>query len=254
MRATFKFLGTGSSLGIPIIGCSCAVCSSSLRYNKRLRSSGLLEIGGKKILVDAGPDFRQQALKYGLKKVDGVFITHCHYDHVGGLDELRIFSMRKALPCLLSQATFQCLKKSYAYLFHKGEERLRFNCHIIKKEYGKLNFFDFEVGYVHYFQKQIKVTGFKIGNFAYITDISKYKKDIFDHLQGVKLLVISAIREKATAFHMGLDSVISFSQKIGAEKTYLTHIAHEVDHEKMVKKLPKGFKLAYDGLQLSFDV
>ena len=258
MQGKLLFLGTGSSAGIPMIGCKCAVCLSSSAKNKRFRPAALLEVNGKKLLIDASPDFREQALKYDITNIDGLLLTHAHYDHIGGLDELRIFYLleKKHVPCLLSKETLEELKRSYYYLFCSANTKrtlsAQFDFLPLEKDVGEVIFQDIKIGYLSYFQKEAKVTGYKIGDLAYVSDIKEYSEDIFTHLRGVNTLIVSALRENDSPMHFNLQDALAFAKKVNAKKTYFTHIAHDIDHEKMQKTLPQNIYFAYDGLEIEF--
>lgn len=256
MTNTATFLGTGSSLGVPLIGCPCDVCSSENPKNKRFRSSMLLDIDGKKIVIDSGPDFRTQALRADIKTLDGTIFTHSHHDHVAGIDDLRVFSFRnkEPLPCLASEETALDLEKRYFFMFNKqvndptSMPRLRIQ-RLDKKE-GKVDFLGVPIEYFSYEQIGMEVTGIRIGTFAYVTDIKKYDDSIIDALKGVKTLVISALRFTSSYMHLTVDEAVDFIKMVKCEKAYLTHISHEIDHEKVNTCLPTSVELAYDGLKI----
>lgn len=249
MPGRFLFLGSGGSMGVPVIACTCAVCTSNSPSNKRLRSSGLLQVGGKTILIDAGPDFREQALKYHVNHLDGILLTHTHFDHIGGIDDLRVyyFMLHQRLPCLLSQETFDELKIRYHYLM---DTQLDFQ--ILKDDFGKVDFQGIPLCYFSYSQAGMKVTGYRVGTFAYVSDIRKYSDEVLEALQGVEILVLSALRFSASEMHFSVDEAIAFARKVGAKKTWLTHIAHDLDHEKTNELLPPDIRMGYDGLEITF--
>lgn len=260
MQGVVTFLGTGASMGVPVIGCTCSVCSSNSRYNKRLRPSICIEIDGKIILVDVGPDFRQQALLANLTTVDGLIVTHTHFDHTAGLDELRIYSLRenKSIPCLVSKESYEELRVRYHYLFKEKSPfanwtvDLDFN--LFTHDRGVVYFLEIPITYFSYKQGNMPVNGFRIGNFAYVTDIKEYPDTIFEDLKGVKTLIVSALRESESYVHFNLADAVNFSKKVGAEKTFLTHLAHELDYEEANAKLPLNVRLGYDGLKLDFQM
>jgi len=260
MKCRFIFLGTGASAGVPVIGCSCTVCQSSSPYNKRLRTSGLLEVEGKKLLIDAGPDFRAQALKYRIDHLDGVLLTHTHYDHIGGLDELRVFyfKKKKALPCLLSQESLEELEVRYPYFMRPVGEgspvAAQLEFYPVSQKWGHVEFGGLLWRYVSYFQAGMKVLGYRLGSFAYISDIRDYSPELFLQLQGVETLVVSALRHTASSMHFSLEEGITFAKKVGASRTFFTHIAHDLDHESTNKILPKEVQLSYDGLEMEFTI
>lgn len=251
------FLGTGGSMGIPVIGCNCNSCLSLSPYNKRLRPSVLLTQEKKRYLVDIGPDYRAQALKFGIDSLDGLLLTHTHYDHVAGLDELRIYTFRqkKPIPCLLSRETLEELKIRYHYFLppHEADKvhATKLDFHVLKADHGQVGFEGLDVGYFSYEQVGMKVTGFRFGTLAYITDILDYKEEIFDSLRGIETLVISARGWEKTLAHLTIEEAMAFAKKTGAKKTIFTHISHELEHEKTSRELPEGFSLAYDGLELT---
>ncbi len=254
MRGTFQFLGTGASAGVPVIGCKCGVCSSSSPKNKRFRPAGVIRIAGKVIAMDMGPDFRSQALAFGIDSLDGLLLTHTHYDHIAGIDEVRIFNVRqkKSLPCMLSRESYEEIKRRYAYFFNAEGVSAKFDFFPLDHDAGIVEFLGIEMGYCHFYQTQMKVTGYRIGDFAYISDIQKYENSIFTALKGVKTLVLSALKPEASPFHLSFEEAIAFSKWTGAEKTYITHVGHFLDHEAMNNLLPAGFEIAYDGLTLEF--
>lgn len=256
MKAEALFLGTGASMGVPVIGCTCHVCQSESSFNNRMRPSLLLMIGKKRYLIDIGPDFRLQALRYQIDALDGVILTHSHYDHIGGLDELRIFYFRekKAMPCLVSRETFEELKVRYHYLLSSSDldpaSFMQLNFQILESDEGVVEFEGVKLAYFSYFQKGTKVIGVRFQDFAYVVDILDYPQTIFKCLKGVDKLVIDGMKWERTSAHLGILDVIEFAKKVGSKTTYLTHVAHETDHESTSAKLPDGMELAYDGLKL----
>ncbi|MBN4066776.1 MBL fold metallo-hydrolase [Simkania negevensis] len=257
-KGHFLFLGTGGSMGVPVIGCGCAVCSSKNPHDKRLRAAGILSYKNKRILIDPGPDFRHQALRAGVTALDGVIITHTHYDHIGGIDELRIFFIRagKPLPCLVSRETYDALAKRYDYLFtpQQANDSLtaQFDFHILDKKQGDVIFCDIPMTHMEYFQGSMGITGIRVEDFAYISDIRDYPDTIFQSLQGVNILVLGALRHTSSYLHFSVEEAIEFARAVGAEQTWLTHIAHEVDHETTQKMLPPQVQLSFDGMELKF--
>jgi phosphoribosyl 1,2-cyclic phosphate phosphodiesterase len=256
MKGSFLFLGTGASTGTPIVGCSCKVCTSSCVYNRRLRPSGLISINGRRILIDCGPDFRQQALCYGIDHLDALLVTHTHYDHIGGIDELRVFFMRHrdCLPCFLSTQSHEEIRRRYDYLFDRDTSYLRprLQFHLLSEDRGWFKVAGTRVDYFSFQQGQTGVLGFRLGDFAYITDIRYYDDSIFEPLKGVGTLVISAISSEGSRAHFSIAEAIAFGKRCQCQQIWLTHVGHEIDHEAM--RFEKGQGIAYDGFEFEFNI
>lgn len=256
MSNFLRFLGTGASTGIPVIGCQCAVCRSKLQKNQRLRTSSLLQWEGRKLLIDVAPDFRQQALTANLSDLDGLLITHPHYDHIAGLDELRILFLRRQtpIPGLVSSSTLEDLKRRYDYLFRSPKESAnltaQFDFQVLPAARGTVHFLGIKVGYFTFTQGSVDVTGFRFGNFAYLSDICEYPQSIFEDLRGVDVLVLSALRMKPSHVHFTIDQAIGFAQKVEARSTLLVHMDHDIDHESTERYLPESVRLSYDGMEI----
>ncbi|MBS4168380.1 MBL fold metallo-hydrolase [Parachlamydia sp. AcF125] len=255
--AQFLFLGTGGSMGIPVIGCRCEVCSSPSLYNKRMRPSGLIKVNDKKVLIDAGPDHRNQALIHHIDRLDGVIFTHAHYDHSGGIDDLRVYYMhtQQALECLMSKATYEELKYRYAYIFQQQESYkliTQMRISFLESERGETNFSSLRLRYFTYEQGGMAVNGFKCGNLSFVSDIRHYPESIFEDLAGTEILIISALRFNPSPLHLTVDEALAFSEKVKAKQVWFTHIAHELDHDQTNAYLPSHVRLAYDGLSLNF--
>lgn len=254
----FLFLGTGGSTGVPLVGCTCSVCTSTSHFNKRLRPAGLFQMQRKNFLLDVGPDFRQQALAYKIKRIDGLLLTHTHFDHIAGIDDLRAFyfMQESPIPCLLSKETLQEIKTRSPYLIKPLKKNtsisVRLDFQLLEKDFGEVHFEGIDWRYVSYLQAGMKVTGYIIGNFAYISDIRTFDEKIFSHLRGIDILVLSALRKSKSEMHFNLDEALAFARKVGAKKTYLTHVAHDLDHAKINRKLPQDVRLGYDGLEITY--
>lgn len=258
MRNELLFLGTGASHGIPMIGCHCEVCASSNLKNKRLRPSALVTFEGKKILIDAGPDLRYQALKFGIEEIDGVILTHTHFDHIGGLDELRSFYLlkRQKVPIILSQSSYNDIYRRLPYLFQAKTPGLslpaQLDFQILEEKRGELSFLGAPCSYMTYEQGGMEVNGWRFGSLAYISDIRHYPESIFADLKGVNLLIVSMLRPNASPMHFNVEESIEFAERVGAASSYFMHIAHEIEHEEINNELPSGMHLAYDGLKLNW--
>lgn len=257
-KAQFTFLGTGASLGVPVIGCRCKVCTSESKFNKRWRPSGLISVDDQLFLIDAGPDFRTQALAFAIPHLDGVLLTHAHFDHIGGLDDLRPFyyMQKKPIPCLLSSNTLEEVNRRCFYLIEpsKKEETSApvLDIHLLPSDFGTYIFQGVAFQYVSYFQAGMKVNGFKIGNLAYISDIRNFSPRVIEDLKGTEILILSALRNIPNDVHFSVEEAIAFSDSIQAKQTFLTHIAHDLDYEETNAQLPSHIRLSYDGLKINF--
>jgi phosphoribosyl 1,2-cyclic phosphate phosphodiesterase len=260
MQGRCIFLGTGGSSGIPMIGCECEVCYSTSTFNKRLRSAGLICIENKNYLIDAGPDFRTQALNFSIKHLNGVFLTHAHADHIGGIDDLRAyyFLEKKRIPCILSQETFEEVKLRYHYILKpvvsSKSLTAQIDFQILPHDFGEFELEGITFKYFSYFQNQMKVTGFRVGNFAYVSDIREYTNEIFKSLEGIDILVLSALRHTPTPMHFSLEEAIAFARCTSAKITYLTHIAHDLEYTATNALLPDDVRMSYDGLDISIEI
>lgn len=257
--ATFVFLGTGASLGSPVVGCHCPICRSDNIQNKRLRTSALLRLPFQRFLIDCGPDFRQQALRQDLGKIDGLILTHAHYDHIAALDELRIYTIRqqKSVPTLLSASTAEEVYQRFSYIFTGKEIEGKkmppqLTLQQLQAAEGFVDFCGLPTRYVTYEQSGMPVNGYRWGDLAYLTDIRHFPESIFDMLQDIKILIVGALRFTPSPFHFTIDEAIEFSKKTSAKQVWLTHLSHEVEHDKTNAYLPDNIRLAYDGLKIPF--
>lgn len=244
------FLGTGTSTGVPVPTCGCAVCRSSDPRDERLRPSVLLAWEGATVLIDTGTDLRQQALRHKLTRLDAVLYTHAHADHVFGLDELRLFNWRKggAMPVYGSPVTLAAIRRTFWYVFEDveaGGGKPVLDLHEVD---GPFELFGREIVPVPLEHGRLPVTGWRTGAFAYLTDVSAIPETSYPLLRDLDLLVISALRIRPHPTHMHLSRALEEVARIGARRTLLTHIAHEIAHAEIDPTLPAGVRLAYDGL------
>ena len=250
MKVTF--LGTGTSTGVPVIGCSCRVCTSADPRNRRLRPSVLLEWDSRKILVDSSTDFRQQALQHRIDRLDAVLYTHCHADHVMGLDDLRIYNFRQRadLPVYGSAGTLEDLRRTFWYAFthtQEGGGKPRLDLRVVG---GPFDLFGTQVVPVPLLHGDLEVSGYRIGNFAYCTDCNRVPPASFEALAGLEVLVIDALRPKPHPTHFSLPETLALLEVLKPGRAYLIHMSHDIEHSETESALPPFVRLAFDGLVL----
>ncbi|MFM1969597.1 MAG: hypothetical protein RL152_974 [Bacteroidota bacterium] len=256
MGLTIEFLGTGTSSGVPMVACKCTVCSSTDVKDKRLRSSIHLQTASTSVVIDTTPDFRYQMLRSKIEKLDGVVFTHAHKDHIAGLDDVKAFNFihQSVMPLFASKETADAIKRDFYYAFaekkYPGVPSLEM--HIKEKEsfsLGDLDFQPIQVKHLH-----MDVTGYRIGDFTYITDANYISEEEKQKIKGSKVLVLNALRKEKHLSHFTLQEAIDLSVELQVPTTYFTHISHQLGlHEEVSKELPAGMFLAYDGLVLHVD-
>lgn len=247
------FLGTGTSQGVPVIGCSCPVCLSLDFRDKRFRSSIHLEVMGQSIVIDTGPDFRMQMLREGIKKLDAVLFTHEHKDHTAGLDDIRPFNFYQQadIPIFGRKAVLEQLQREYAYIFNDKKYPGVPQVTCVEIDYQPFQVNGVGITPLPVLHYKLPVLGFRIGNFSYITDANSIPNETYSLLEGSEILVLNALQKEPHISHFTLDQAIEQARRIGATNTYFTHISHRLGvHEEIEKELPEGVHLAYDGLKL----
>ncbi len=245
------FLGTGTSQGVPLIGCPCKVCKSLDSKDKRLRSSVLVQTEGKNFVIDTGPDFRQQMLRTEIERLDGIIFTHSHKDHLSGFDDIRAYNylQQELLEVYLEDDVMQAIRRDFFYMFEdfKYPGVPEANFHIIDESefyIGKIKITPIRVH--HY---KMPVLGFRIGNFTYITDANNISENEIEKIKNTEVLVLNTLRRETHISHFSLDEAIEMVRKINPGKAYFTHISHQLGlHEDVNKELPLGMELAWDGL------
>lgn len=248
------FLGTGTSTGVPVIGCECEVCKSHDPRDHRFRCVALLESSTTRILIDCGPDIRMQLLTVPFKKIDGVLLTHEHYDHVAGLDDLRPYSHKfNGLDIYANERTVYAVHHNFPYCFasHLYPGVPKFRLHQIEK-HKHFMIGDIDVMPIEVMHDKLPILGYRFGDFAYITDMKSINDAELPYLKGVKRLVVNALRwNKPHHSHMLVDEAIAFSRKIGAVRTYFIHVNHDIGLiDEANSKLPPGFTIPYDGMTI----
>ena len=260
VRATMIFLGTGTSMGVPTLGCTCEVCRSAEPHNRRTRSSIALIYGGHTVLIDTGPDFREQAMREALGRVDAVLYTHGHADHILGFDDLRplTFGSGGPVPLYADDGTAQVLERIFEYTFRKVDRyptSARVDLRRLGTEPGTaVELFGARFERVPVTHGRETITGYRFGKAAYLTDMSDLPVESLQMLHGLDVLVLDALRREPHPTHSHLANSVRLAEQIGAKRTYFTHISHGLDHMPTEAELPKGVHLAYDGLHLEFEI
>lgn len=248
-----KILGSGTSQGVPVIGCDCEVCRSIDYRDKRLRSSIHIEIDGTSLVIDSGPDFRQQMLRERINKLDALIFTHEHKDHTAGMDDIRSFNFlqKKDMPVFAQAHVIEQLKREFAYVFAESKYPgvPQVDIHVIDNSPFEINGISITpIEVLHY---KLPVFGYRIGDFTYITDMKTIAEEELVKFKGTKVLVINALQKTSHISHLTLDEALQFAEKVKAEKTYFTHLSHRMGkHADVSKELPEGVEIAYDGLQI----
>lgn len=256
---TFTFLGTGTSVGVPMIGCDCAVCRSSNPKNHRYRSSVLIRAPGGTLLVDTTPELRLQLVRENVKLVHSVLYTHYHVDHLFGLDDLRIFPMllKAPLPIFCSDETEEVIRKAFSYAFHPGNEDLPAGM-LPRLEFRRIDDSPFEVlgervTPIPLIHGRFHVYGFRIGGVAYCTDVSGIPDSSWPLLDSLDVLILGALRPgKPHPSHFSLEQAIEVIGRVRPRQAYITHMSHAIDHDTIAPTLPPNVALGYDGLSFRF--
>lgn len=246
------FLGTGTSIGVPEMLCTCPTCLSQDPRDKRLRASALVQTESTNVLIDCGPDFREQMLRCGLRRIDGVLVTHEHYDHVGGLDDLRPFCATHNVPVYAEKLVIQHLMERIPYCF--GDKKYPGTPSILLNEITpdvRFRIGDIEIVPIRVMHGRLPIVGYRIGSMAYITDMKTIPAEEMPLLDGVKTLIVNALHTKEHPTHQNVRQAVLFAEKVGADATWFIHMSHRVGlHETVDAKLPSGMHFAYDGLEI----
>jgi phosphoribosyl 1,2-cyclic phosphate phosphodiesterase len=247
------FLGTGTSQGVPVIACECATCTSADSRDKRLRASLLVETTSNTIVIDAGPDFRQQMLNARVKKLDAVFLTHEHKDHIAGMDDLRAFNYKSqaAIDIYAEERVQNAVRKEYAYVFSENQYP-----GVPKMELHNIDTYNIDLRGdiiipLRIFHYRLPILGFRIGDMAYITDANYIPEETREKIIGVKYLVINALRKEKHISHFSLGEALNLIEEVSPRKAFITHIGHQMGkHADVNRELPVNVTLAWDGLEV----
>ncbi len=260
MQATLTFLGSGTSMGVPTLGCTCAVCRSPDPHNRRTRPSVRLRYNGRTVLIDTGPDFHAQALREGVDRVDAVLYTHGHADHIMGFDDLRPLSFRNPEPLAVfaDEPTAANIERIFEYTF-RTENRYptsaRVSLRRIDPEPGSCTpLFGACFERIPLLHGVEEITGYRFGDAAYLTDTSDIPASSLDLLQDLDILILDALRREPHPSHMHLDRALAFVERIRPRRAFFTHISHDLDHDRTEATLPPNVRLAFDGLHLEFRI
>ena len=250
------FLGTGTSCGVPVIGCKCPVCCSDDPKDRRLRCSVLVETSSTRILVDCGPDFRQQILPQPFRRIDGILVTHAHYDHMGGMDDVRPYCQFGEINVYADKNACEGMLQMLPYCFaeHRYPGVPAIGLHEIRP-HEVFRIGDIDILPVRVMHGKLLILGFRFGDMAYITDMKSIEEEELELLRGLDVLVVNALRfDKPHHSHQLVDDAVGFARRVGARRTLLTHMCHDIGlHAKVnAEMLPEDVQLAYDGLMVDF--
>lgn len=263
MEATLTFLGSGTSMGVPTLGCPCAVCADAVRPgspNRRTRPSILLHYNNRNVLIDTGQDFHAQAIRENLRHLDAVLYTHGHADHVLGMDDLRplTFGHREDLPLYADDPTADVLERVFEYTFRTVDRyptSARVKLNRVPSEAGaEVSLFGARFQRIPVTHGRDTITGYRFGCAAYLTDMSDIPAESLPLLQGLDILILDALRREPHPSHSHLSNSIALVERIAPRRAYFTHVSHDLEHEATNAELPPHIRLAHDGLQLTFDI
>ena len=247
MRLTF--LGTGTSCGVPTIGCQCRTCQSTNAKDKRLRCSALIESEQTQLLIDCGPDFRQQAMSLPFRRIDGILITHAHYDHMGGMDDIRPYCQFGEINVYADPIARKGLLQMLPYCFaeHRYPGVPAIQLHEIHK-HEPFRIGDLDIMPIEVMHHDLPILGYRIGRLTYITDMKTINDEELPYIEGTEMLVVNALRQRPHHSHQTLDDAIKFARLVGAQQTFLIHSSHDIGlHDEVNASLPPDIQLAYDG-------
>ena len=253
-KMKIRVLGSGTSSGVPVIGCNCAVCTSENSKNKRSRASILIQNDGYNVLIDTATEFRLQALAAGIRRIDGVFFTHAHADHIHGLDDLRPLSHKKSIAVFADADTREEIETRFSYIFNhqgRGGGVPRIHLHTVGSD--PVECCGLQVIPIPLLHGDQPILGYRFNSFAYLTDCSGIPETSFARLQDLDVLVIDALRYRPHPTHFSVAEALEMIKRIAPGRTYLTHLCHDVEYHTLLRELPPGVEPAYDGLEFELD-
>jgi phosphoribosyl 1,2-cyclic phosphate phosphodiesterase len=256
MKATLTVLGSGTSMGVPTIGCDCAVCHSPDPLDRRTRPSIMLEYGGKVVLIDTTPDFRQQAIRENIRRLDAVLYTHAHADHILGLDDVRPLSFHRPqkIPLFARPADAEIIRRIFRYIFdedYKFGGLAQVELHLIS---GPVELFGARFDPVKVLHGDTEIIGYRFGEAAYLTDFSSIPEASFSQLTGLDVLFLDALRHKPHPTHSTVESSLKIVERVQPKRAFFTHICHDLPHQATNATLPPNVRLSYDGMKLEFEI
>ncbi len=256
MKARLTVLGSGTSMGVPTLGCTCAVCTSSDPHDRRTRPSVMIEWDGRRVVIDTTPDFREQAIRAGIRNLDAVLYTHAHADHILGLDDIRplTFWQEGKIMLYAHPPVAGRLRHIFDYIF-QGDYRYGGKAELqLEEMHGPLQLFGACFKPVPVMHGAEEIHGFRFGDVAYVTDFSEISPPSMDALRGLEVLFLDALRRRPHPTHSTLENSVRLVEELRPQRAYFTHISHDLGHEETNRSLPAHIRLAHDGLQLDFEI
>lgn len=256
MKATLTVLGSGTSMGVPTIGCTCRVCHSSDPHDRRTRPSVMLNYDGHCVLIDTTPDFREQAIRENISRLDAVIYTHAHADHILGLDDVRPLSFRspEKIPLYAHEGTAQALQSIFRYIFDANYKYAGIARVELRPINGSLNLFGAHFEPVKVLHGDAEIHGFRFGSAAYLTDFSQIPPESMERLRGLDILFLDALRHRPHPTHSSVSNSLRLVEELQPRRAFFTHISHDLPHRETNESFPEHVRLAHDGLKLEFDI